>query len=245
MSKNQWDRLATCFEDEVCDITAVSGDLLSDLVHRVRPGEDRTLVDAGCGIGSFMLRFGSRYGEIFAFDWAPKMVGRAKRRCADMSNISWSTLGLEDAADKIGPVGDLTVCLNVITSTNEDLRERQWASLAGLSKPGGHVLVVVPSIESARHVIKHVDPTNEIHGSKVDESLIFRGDEHQKHYGRDELKQIVWCHGLRVLCLRRIYYPWTDEGLSEELSVRRPWDWVCLARKSKRRRTSGDSPSNN
>jgi 2-polyprenyl-3-methyl-5-hydroxy-6-metoxy-1,4-benzoquinol methylase len=246
MSKNQWDRLATCFEDEVCDITAVSGDLLSELVHRVRPGDDRVLVDAGCGIGSFIDRFGSRYGEIVAFDFAPRMVGRAKQRCKHMPHVTWRTMGLEDAASKIGPVGDLTVCLNVITSTNVDLRERQWTSLAGLSKPGGQVLVVVPSIESARHVIKHIDASNEIHGSKVDDGLIFRGDEHQKHYGREELRQTVWCHGLRVQSLRRIFYPWTDEGLSEELSVRRPWDWVCLARKpSRRRRTSGESPSNN
>jgi precorrin-6B methylase 2 len=245
MSKNQWDQLATHFEDEVCDITAVSGDLLSELVHRVRPGEDRVLVDAGCGIGSFVKRFGPRYGEVVAFDFAPRMVGRARKRCADLTHVTWSTLGLEDAAGKIGPVGDLSVCLNVITSTNEQLRERQWTSLAGLAKPGGHVLVVVPSIESARHVIKHVDPSNEIHGSNIEEGLIFRGDEHQKHYGREELRQTVWCRGMRILSLRRIYYPWTDEGLNEELSVRRPWDWVCLARKSKRRRTSGDSPSNN
>lgn len=246
MSKHQWDRLAPCFEDEVCDITAVNGDLLAELVGRVRAGRDRVLVDAGCGIGSFVQRFGPKFGRIIAFDFAPKMVRRAKERCSDVPNVEWATQGLENAASKIGPVGDLTVCLNVITSRDESLREQQWSSLAGLAKPGGHVLVVVPSLESAHHVIQHVDETNEIHGSKPDEGLIYRGDEHQKHYTREELRQTVWCRGLRVLSLRRIQYPWTDEGLDQELSVKRPWDWVCLARKSKRlRRTTAEEPSKN
>ena len=101
------------------------------------------------------------------------------------------TLGLEDAAAKIGPVGDLTVCLNVITSLDAKLRRRQWASLAGLSRPGGYVLVVVPALESALHVQRFADESNKIHGSDFERGLVYRGADRQKHYTREELRDIV------------------------------------------------------
>lgn len=246
MSRQEWDRLAKTFEADVCDITTTSGDRLAELVRAARPSRRRTLVDAGCGIGSFTKRFGKRYGQAVAFDFAPRMVRRAKKRCAALSHVEWSTLGLEDAAAKFGPIGDLTVCLNVVTSTDARLRERQWASLAGLTKPGGHVLVVVPSVESALYVMQHAGESNEIHRSQPEQSLFVRGDDPQKHYTRGELRKTLWCHGLRAVSLRRILYPWTEEGLDELPAAKPPWDWVYLARKSTRRRgdTAG-SPSKN
>jgi SAM-dependent methyltransferase len=205
-----------------------------ELVRRTRPNRRHVLVDAGCGIGTFLKRFGRRYGEVHAFDFAGKMVERSKRRCVKMSHVHWQTLGLEDAAAAIGPVGDLTVCLNVITSTDADLRRRQWKSLAGLARPGGHVLVVVPSVESAVHVMQVADETDAADAADIEGGLLPRGDseQNQKHYTRDEMQQVMRKHGLRVVVLRRIHYPWSDEGL-DDYAARRPWSWVCLARKAR------------
>ena len=62
MSRRSWNRLAGDFETTVCDVTRSSGRQLAELVRRTRPSRDKTLVDAGCGIGSFMKRFGRRFG---------------------------------------------------------------------------------------------------------------------------------------------------------------------------------------
>ncbi len=84
MSRKTWNRLADDFEVAVCDVTRSSGKQLAELVRRAGPSRGKTLIDAGCGIGSFVKRFGRRFGSVIAFDFAAKMVARARsavRRC--------------------------------------------------------------------------------------------------------------------------------------------------------------------
>lgn len=233
MSEKVWNRLAQDFEVAVCDVTTSSGRDLAELVRRAEPNRRQTLVDAGCGIGSFIKRFGRRFGRVIAFDFADKMVRRAKKRCKGVPDVQWATMGLEDAADRIGRVGDFVACLNVITSTDAKLRERQWKSLAGLAQPGGHVLVVLPALESALHVARFADRENKIHQSNFDDGLVYRGDARQKHYDRKELRDIVRAHRLRILTLKRIHYSWSDDGIDDP-GLKPPWSWVALVKKRKR-----------
>jgi hypothetical protein len=127
-------------------------------------------------------------------------------------------------------VGDLVVCLNVITSLDARLRARQWTSLAGLSRPGGYVLVVVPSLESALHVQRFADDDNRIHASDFKRGLVYRGADRQKHYTREELHELATSQGLRVISLKRIHYAWSDDGVDDP-GRQRPWSWACLARR--------------
>lgn len=230
MSQRAWNLLAQDFEDAVCDITATSGDRLEELVDRTRPTRRQTLVDAGCGIGTFVERFGPRFGKIVAFDFAEAMVKRARRRCRDLRHAAWQAMPLEDAGERIGPIAHLAICLNVITSPDAELRQRQWQSLATLVRPGGYLLVVVPSVESARYVAESDDQMPDLPDDAED--LIRRTDTRQKHYSRNQLRRRVTQHGLQVLSLRRISYPWSEEG-SELVARKNPWDWTCLTRKAR------------
>jgi len=229
MSKESWNLLARDFEGSVCDITATSGKLLAELVGRTRPSRRKVLVDAGCGIGTFVERFGKRFGKVVAFDFASVMVKRARRLCRGFDHVTWQSMPLENASSRIGSIADLVVCLNVITSPDEDLRLRQWKSLVTLVRPGGYLMVVVPSLESACYAAE-VDSASSDHPQDSCPDLIRRTDTLQKHYGRGELRRQVTREGLQVLSLRQIHYPWSEEGL-EHLATRTPWDWVCLARK--------------
>lgn len=230
MSRRNWNRLAETFEVAVCDVTRSSGKQVAQLVARTTPSRSKILIDAGCGIGSFTKRFGRRYGQVLAFDFAAKMVARAKKLCAAVPNLSWSTMGLEDAAAKLGPVGDLVACLNVVTSTDAALRGKQWTSLAGLTRPGGYALVVVPSLESALRVAKYAGEDNQIHESSFKSGIVFRGEYPQKHYARAELRETIAAVGLRIASLKRIHYPWSDDGVDDPGRLL-PWSWVALARK--------------
>jgi SAM-dependent methyltransferase len=229
MSQQGWNRLAAEFEESVCDITATSGAAVARLVKLAKPNRKQTLVDAGCGIGTFTERFGKSFGKIVAFDFASAMVKRARRRCARFEDAEWHALPLEKAGAKFGPIADLAVCLNVITSPKGTLRRWQWESLAELVKPRGQFLVVVPALESAQFVAS-VD-NEAFHGSVAeDDDLIIRNDTEQKHYARGELRQIVEGMGFEVVTLRKISYPWAEDGL-ELVATKSPWDWACLAQK--------------
>ncbi len=90
--------------------------------------------------------------------------------------------------------------------------------------------MVVPSLESARYVAE-LDASAADLSQDAEPDLIRRTDTRQKHYSRAELRWRVTRQGLRVLSLRRIHYPWGEEGLEHSAS-KPPWDWVCLARKA-------------
>lgn len=234
MNSQAWNQLATRFETRVCDITSTSGRRLAAVLRTVKLPHAATLVDAGCGIGSFSRRFGKKFQRVIAFDFSPRMVARAKRRCADFEHATWQTMDLGRAGAALGPIGDLTVCLNVITSPDGARRRQQWSSLANLARPGGYVLVVLPSLESARYVAKFEGQRAVAGAKKSAEGLVYRGRAAQKHYSRQELRDTVAHYGLRVRTLARVHYPWDNEGLDDSAPMQ-PWDWVCLARKPKLR----------
>lgn len=229
MSQQGWNRLAAEFENSVCDITATSREQIAKLVALSKPTRRKTLVDAGCGIGTFTEQFGELFGKVIAFDFAAAMVKRARRRCSDLAHAEWHALPLEDAAEKFGTIANLAVCLNVITSPRESLRARQWESLGEIVKAGGHLLVVVPALESARYVAQM--DAEAFHGSvDIESELVRRNDTEQKHYSRQELRRRVVQLGFEIVALRKITYPWEEDGL--ELTARKsPWDWACVARK--------------
>lgn len=229
MSQQGWNRLAAEFEESVCDITAASGAAVARLVKLAKPNRKQTLLDAGCGIGTFTERFGDLFGKVVAFDFAAAMVKRSRKRCAHFEHTEWHALPLERAGAKFGPIADLAVCLNVITSPKGTLRRRQWQSLANLVKPIGQLLVVVPALESAQYVASLDGEA--FHGSvEEDDDLIRRNDTEQKHYARAELRRIVEELGFEIVTLRKVSYPWADDGL-ELSATKSPWDWACLARK--------------
>lgn len=229
MSQQGWNRLAAEFESSVCDITSTSRKQIARLVALTRPHRGRTLVDAGCGIGTFVSEFGKPFEKIVAFDFAAAMVRRARSRCSHLQQARWHTLPLEEAGERFGTIADLTVCMNVITSPRATLRKQQWQSLSRLVQTKGFLLVVVPALESAQYV---ADMDAEAFNGSVatDVDLVRRNDTKQKHYSRAELKSTIAAVGFDVLTIRRVSYPWEEDGL--EFSARKsPWDWACVARK--------------
>lgn len=154
MTRSHWDRLARRFEHEVCDILeADRTGVLRRLVGRARiPERGAVLVDLGCGIGTFVRVYGPAFERVIAVDWSAAMVRRARLRCAKLPSVRWMVGDLAGAARRIGPVGDVVTCLNVITAPDAAARERLWSALAAATRRGGSVLVVVPSFESARCV---------------------------------------------------------------------------------------------
>ena len=228
MKRAYWNKLADAFESDVCDITREeTADLVRRYVALARPRrKNAVLVDLGCGVGTFIHRYGNRFAKIYGVEFAPRIIARATRLCANMTGITWMTSDIPPAAKAIGRQADLTVCMNVITSSSAAKRAALWSSVAAVTRKGGYALVVVPSLESERLVaVERGEPQPRASG------LVKRDDAIQKHYTREELKDIFAGHGFAVKRIGRAHYPWSIEGVRETKARRanRPWDWMCVA----------------
>ncbi len=228
VDRRTWDKLAAKFESSVYDIVATdTRGVLSDLVDRVRPRRTRdTLVDLGCGIGTFVKEYGARFAQVVALDFSPVMIERARERLADMKNVEWIVSDIPRAAESLASRGDLVVCLNVITSTSAAKRAAIWDAVREVTRPGGHALLVLPALESAQ-LIASVDE----HMSIRDERLVETDEGAQKYYVHDELDPTARRHGLVPEAIEKVHYPWSEELASPRSGTRKPFDWAVLARR--------------
>ena len=237
MKRADWNRLANDFESEVCDITRE--ERTGKVEHYVNaaklPRADAVLVDLGCGIGSFVSKFGSRFTRVVAIDHASKIVARAKASSSCPARpVKWMVMDVARAGDALGAIADLTVCMNVITSTSREQRDALWRSVAKTTKPGGYALIVVPSIESDIMVRKFA-----FRAGRADEfvstvdGLVTRDGVAQKHFSREELAAALSANGFTVSRMGRAVYPWSVEGMSKPSGAgsKTPWDWICLSRR--------------
>lgn len=225
MKSADWDRLADEFESETCDITREES--AAQMVRFVRlakvPKRGAVLADLGCGVGTFIARFGKHFETVHGVEFAPKIIARAKARCGEA--VHWYTMSIPAAARRIGPVADLTVCLNVITQPRASDRAKLWASVAQVTRRGGHALVVIPSMESEHMVVER--------GGEAKwraDGLVERDGVWQKHYERPEIEAVFAANGFKTLRIGRAHYPWSVEGMRARKGTK-PWDWIALARR--------------
>ena len=226
MKSADWDRLADEFERETCDITREeSAAQMARFVRQAKlPKRGAVLADLGCGVGTFIARFGKRFQTVHGVEFAPRIIARAKARCGD--GIAWHTLSIPAAARRIGPVASLTVCLNVITQPRASERAKLWAALAHVTRRGGHALVVIPSFESERMVVERGGEAKWRSGGLVERDGVW-----QKHYERQEIEAVFAANGFKTLRIGRAHYPWSVEGMRARKGMK-PWDWIALAKRN-------------
>lgn len=233
VSRKEWNALAHVFERETCDITReTGGDRIVRLMRSVRFSKSAVLVDLGCGIGTFVERYGARFARTYAVEHAPRIIARGKKRLAGRDDITWITSNIPPAVRRIGRKADLAVCMNVITMPQARIRESMWRALAQVTKKRGRALIVVPSSESDRMVDRIAyDTTLAEWKAEAPNGLVERDGSRQKHFARDELEELLARHGFRIRKMQRVFYPWKIEGLRKPRAAgtRMPWDWLVLA----------------
>jgi len=97
------------------------------------PGQDRRILDAGCGTGDYCGRFASEGFEAVGLDLDPAMVEAARRRypaaayhCLDMTEVA-----------SVGSGFDLVFCIgNTAAHLTQDAFARFVQSVKGILRPG-------------------------------------------------------------------------------------------------------------
>jgi SAM-dependent methyltransferase len=232
VNRKRWATLAGVFEDQVSDVTASETDgVLSEAVTRATVGlREPELVDLGCGIGTFVAKFGRLFHRVVAVDYSSDMLRRAKDLCRHVRRVSWLCADIPKAVLGIGAAADLTVCLNVITSASSARRRAMWDGVTAVTKPGGSAIVVVPALESAEFVARRTGkPLRRRRKRMNDRGLLLRAGCVQKFYLESEVVESLGNRGFERVRVQRLEYPWAEEGISDHRKrwKRLPWDWLA------------------
>lgn len=233
MKARDWDRLAAAYESEVCDIfirdrRQVIGRWLQ--ARGLLRGQ-RTVLDLGCGIGSFFKIYGRHFGRKTGTDHSRRMLQIAARRCRQVPGCHWQQADARRLPSALRDYADLVVCSNVITFVLAAACRRAMHETVRAAKPGGWLLLVLPALEShdavvaletGRPAVPRPRPT----------AIVRRDDRMQRFYTATGARQLAAGAGLRSITVRKVWYPWSDEGITRPPRGHEPpWDWCVTARR--------------
>jgi SAM-dependent methyltransferase len=149
---------------------AITTGVLDRFVGR---GNDRTILDAGCGTGAVM-HWLAPYGRVTGVDLSPAALSFCRQRGHDrLVNASITELPFASG------VFDLITSFDVVSECGLELEPRAFAEFARVLKPGGRVLLRLPAYDWLRGQ----------HDQKV----------HTRHrYTRPELRKKLAQHGFAM-----------------------------------------------
>jgi len=252
MKRSYWDRIAANYDDEIFGV------LKQDREGRVlgkidRYGADNHKAsDIGCGTGAFLPALSARFKNILAMDFSAKLLARAQEACARLPNVSYRAADLASPGLRL-PKVDFALCVNALLTPSLAHRNRMLDALCRHVRPRGHLVLVVPSLESAcltdfrriewnlrdgiapglaaRTGFPAYGPADT---RRHREGVIPIDGVPTKHYLEEELIALLKSRGLTTLEIEKIEYPWNTEFTSPPrwMQAPFPWDWLLVAEKT-------------
>jgi ubiquinone/menaquinone biosynthesis C-methylase UbiE len=233
MRVSDWDRLADRYADQLFDIFSrdrrhiVAGWMRQHGFQRRR----HTVLDAGCGIGSFILQYGRHFGETIGADHSRRMLQIAARRCAGIPRCRWLRADVNQLPQHVPDGAHLVVCANVITFASPVECRRAMRSLVRCAKVGGWLLVVLPALESHDATTAH-QTGRSVRRPPTASAMVRRDDRLQRFFTASGARQLAAHAGLRAARLHKVWHPWVDEGVTRAPRAGdSPWCWMLTGRR--------------
>ena len=250
-ARTYWNQIAENYEDEIFSVKKHDrqGLVMNRLDRYSCP--DKKASDLGCGIGNFLPALSFRFKHIHAIDISLKCIKRAQSRFKDITNISYRIADLSKKRARL-PMVDLALSVNSILTTSLTKRNRMFDLACRHIRPGGHHVLVVPSLESAFladhrliewNLKSGMSPGNAVRSgfrtykrrdvSRLRQGIVRIDNVGTKHYLKEELIIILESRGMKVLEIEKIQYSWETEFDQPPRWMKEPfpWDWLCVAEK--------------
>jgi SAM-dependent methyltransferase len=251
-----WERIAGRYEEEV--FSSAGADLAGVVARHLDALADprAVAIDFGCGVGHYLPLLAERFREVHGLDFAAPLVEQARERCLGLAAVRVQQADLSKGRAPRGlPRARVAVCANVLISQDERMRRGILRAIARQLVAGGHLLLVVPSLESALFANQRLIEWNRRLGFDERESIdsgiapsarslreivmgLVRIDGvPTKHYLREEALVLLDDAGFTVRTWEKVEYGWETEFEKPPRFMKRPgpWDWLFVARRRRNR----------
>ena len=246
MDEEAWDRVAEHFDEAILDVPGTDRrGLIAAALDRFA-GQDRTVADIGCGVGRALHLLAPRFGAVHATDLSSECLAIAAKDHAQFDNVRYIHADLSRTHGLPEQV-DVAVCINTLLHASLEKREGMWRNLGEAIRPGGHLLLVVPSLESALYASHRLVRLNRRSGhsprdaqrrarralSDLDLGIVVVDGVPTKHHLKEELHDVLRARGMRVLETHKLEYPWhyVLHDPPSDMEPPDPWNWMVVAEK--------------
>ena len=251
MKSEKWDLPASNYNSNVLSVFDHDSERkLLSLINKLG-GSKKKAVDLGCGIGKFLPSLTENFAETLACDYSEAMIKSAKFYNKGLKCLNFETCNLEDNPPKGHPY-DFGLCVNVVITQNINKREQIWKNIIQSINENGHLILVLPSLESALYSKSRLVEWNIRNGLHAKECLIngFETSDKKgkkiarggiikcggiptKHYLKEEIISTTNRFNLKTISIQRIEYSWDTEFIKPPRWMKDPlpWDWLVLLQK--------------
>ncbi len=243
MDEQAWDDVAATFDEDIFSVPKHDrGRKILQCVQQYA-GKKRIAADIGCGIGRTVPMLAENFAAVHATDLSSECLAVAEKKYARYQNVSYYHADL-DTPLPFQPV-DFALCINVLLIASRAKRQAMMANMCAAVKPGGHLLLVTPALESALYASHRLVQLNELRGMKpsvaqqkagrdttnLDMGIVVVNGAPTKHHLKEELADLLTQRGMKVLELGKIEYPWTYalEDAPADMPAPMPWNWMAVA----------------
>ena len=247
MNRKYWETMAPKYDDEIFDV--LRNDTSGRIVEAIEKisGKKKSVIDIGCAIGKWIPLLSSGFKHVIAADISAINLQIAKEKYRHFKNVEY--LRMDMSADELTVTPcDAAICINAILTDSLKKRINFFQSLSLSLNKGGHLVLVVPSLESKLYtnIIANRWNVDGDHNEKISSSKkafelaknIKQGvtdidNVPTKHYLREELELLLSLEGFKVKQVEKINYNWNTEfhNPPKWLKGPFPWDWMCVAKK--------------
>jgi hypothetical protein len=176
---------------------------------------------------------------------------QAREHCAELSNVEFIRTDLS-AGKKRMPKVDFILCVNSLIMPSMSQRAQYLKLIHTHLKQNGHLLLVVPSFESALYsrlrliewnvrrglsygtaVTAGVNGSRNPNASRLQQGIINLEHVPTKHYLEEELCSTLGNLGFELYEIVKIEYDWMTEFSNPPRWMKAPfpWDWLVTAQK--------------
>ena len=243
-----WDKIAPRWGEEVFNTLLAARNRVVVAELKTAARSSRSIVDFGCGIGTYLPMLSRLFEEVHGFEQSPKCVRIAKSKMRGRSNVTVRVA--HRVTKETRSRYDAALCVNVAIHPSKREWRQVLRSLFVMLGPGGRLLLVVPSLESGALVARAQEldadtedvapaPSDRMR-ARIQGGIVRFGGVPTKHFQQKELRAALVGLGLEAVRLRRVEYSWASHGITpaREFKTARPWDWLAVARKPGNAKTS-------
>ncbi|MES1220100.1 MAG: class I SAM-dependent methyltransferase, partial [Bacteroidota bacterium] len=148
MDRNYWEKIALNYNDEIFDVfqNDKTGIIRSAIMEY--SSSSQTVIDIGCAVGKWIPFLSINFKKVIATDISAKNIELAKKNCKTFTNVEYLRADMSDPKLKITAC-DFAICINAILTGSLAKRIVFFKSLSKCVKKGGHIVLVIPSLESS------------------------------------------------------------------------------------------------
>lgn len=249
MDRNYWEKIAPGYNEEIFDVLQQDkkGYIRKAILKVARP--NASVIDIGCAIGKWLPVLSPVFKKVMAVDISAKNLAIAKKNFPQLENVEYKRADMSAGASSFSGF-DVALCVNAILTDSLKKRIIFFSNIRKSLKKGGHLVLVVPSLESwlLTRIIQNqwkIDKQLFNTALSAEEAKrryagIQQGNVEidnvaTKHYLGEELELLLNKEGFEILQRQKINYDWHTEFIKPPnwLKEPRPWDWMVVARKIK------------